>query len=96
MSPALHVPVPSPSAPARVLTYTEQNEIFSVYKTQWVSLTRTECKICHSEKQVVHLPEPLATANRWCLSGLDLGAKKASEFNWIIVLVEVTDSCLRE
>ena len=47
----------SPSTPARVLTYTEQIEEFSVYKTQWVSLTRTECKICHSEKQVVHLPE---------------------------------------
>ena len=56
-SPGYAIHVLSPITPARVLTYTEQIEEFTVYKTQWVSLTRTECKICHSEKQVVHLPE---------------------------------------
>ena len=54
---AIQCHVLSPFTPARVLTYTEQIEEFTVYKTQWVSLTRTECKICHSEKQVVHLPD---------------------------------------
>ena len=80
----LAVHVLSPSAPARVLTYTEQNEEFSVCKTQWVSLTRTECKICHSEKQVVHLPERIL-----CSCAVGTIPKRVVSLLWMCMLYYV-------